>query len=241
MKHKSSATIVTGSIVALLGAALVFAYGRSVQAGGGSQAAVQAFVARSEVPAGTTWEDAIDSFQKQRVPKDIRPSNAVSDEDQLAGRTAVRSIGRGEIVTAAQFGAADESAAGGLEIPPGRNGVAVSMPVPQGGARYVQPGSLLNIYATFKGSAFGSEATAPTTKLILSNVQVLANRPYEQGADKAAPVSGGGEVLLTLALSPDEAEKMIYAKENGALWFGLVRPGDAPAATAGRTPRSALR
>jgi hypothetical protein len=50
----------------------------------------------------------------------------------------------------------------------------------------------------------------------------------------------GGESLLTLALTPDQAEKVIFAKENGALWFGLVRPGDAPATTGGRTAQNVL-
>lgn len=241
MNRKSNVTIVAGAIVALLGAVLVFAYGRSVQAGPGSRTLAQAYVARTEIPAGMKWEDAAESFQRQSVPQNIRPSNAVSDKEGLRGRTAVRSIARGEIVTAAQFGAEGGAAAGGLEVPPGHNGVSVSMPVPQGGARYVHPGALINVYATYKGSAVGPEGPAPTTKLILSNVQVLANRAFQQGADKAAPGGEGGEILLTLALSPDNAEKMIYAKETGSLWFGLVRPGDAPVSTSGRTPRTALR
>lgn len=241
MNRKSNLTIFMGALVALVGAALVFAYGRSVEGASGPQALAGALVARTEVPAGMKWEDAVESFEKRKVPQNVRPSNAVSDERVLAGRTAVRSIAKGEIVTSAQFGSQAQAAAGGLEIPPGQNGVAVSMPLPQGGARYVQPGALINVYATFKGSAFGPEATAPTTKLILSNVQVLANRSFQPGAEKAAATGAGGEILLTLALSPDNAEKMIYAKENGALWFGLVRPGDAPANTSGRTPRTALR
>lgn len=243
MKNKSSFTIVAGAVVALLGVILVFAYGRSVQAGPGSGTLSPAYVATTEVPAGMKWEEVAGSFEQRKVPSNVRPSNAVSRNQQLTGRTAVRTISQGEILTSAQFGAQAEAGTGGLEIPPGTNGVSISMPLPQGVARYIQPGALINVYASFKGNAVGPEGNAPTTKLILSNVQVLANRPYQQGAEKAAAGSTGAttEVLLTLALSPDNAEKLIYAKENGALWFGLVRPGDAPASTLARTPKSALR
>lgn len=139
-------------------------------------------------------------------------------------------------------GAAEAKAqTGGLDIPAGLNAVSFSMPVPQAVARYVTPQALINVFATYKGTAVGPEATATTTKLILSNALVLSNRAMDESADKATPVTGAGEVLLTLALRPDDAEKMIYARENGTLWFTLVRPGDPPANTSGRTPKSALR
>lgn len=237
MNKRSSTFTVAGVVVAVLGALMVFAYGRTVSADAKGSSGGPAFVTINEVPVGTSWEDAVGSLKKQEIPQSLRPAGAVSDPDRLKGRSAVRSISRGEVVTAAQFEGAGST---GLDIPRGHNGIAFSMPLPQGGARYVQQGSTINIYATYKGGAIGPEGTAPVTKLILSNVKVLAHQPHQQGAEQAAP-GVGAEVLLTLALSPDDSEKMVYARENGTLWFGIVRPGDGPAATAGRTPKTALR
>jgi hypothetical protein len=46
------------------------------------------------------------------------------------------------------------------------------------------------------------------------------------------------DVFFTLALSPQEAEKVVFAQTYEALWYGLVHPGDGPATSAGQTPKS---
>jgi len=52
----------------------------------------------------------------------------------------------------------------------------------------------------------------------------------------AAPVTT--DVFFTLALSPQDAEKVIFAQTYEALWYGLVHPGDGPATSAGQTFKS---
>jgi Flp pilus assembly protein CpaB len=81
------------------------------------------------------------------------------------------------------------------------------------------------------------------TKLLLSNIKVLANEPMqtpsEETAEAAAPAQGG-EIMITLSLTPAQAEQLIFAKENGSVWLGLVHPGDAPVTSGGRTYKTAL-
>lgn len=230
---RSRTIVIAGVVVALLGAVMVFAYAKSVTGRIGGEATVSSYVATRNIPAGTKWEAAAASMTRRAVPTSLKPDNAVTSAAQLAGRTSVRAISKGEVVTTAQFGGVKAAPGAGLEIPPNHNAVTMSITPPQGVVHYVQKGDLVNIYVTMK------QPEGAKTKLLLSNVQVLANQPATAQASEGV-VGGGAEVILTLALTPDQAERVIFSKENGSLWFGLVRPGDPPATTGGRTEQNVL-
>lgn len=232
LKMRSRTIVLAGVTLALLGAGIVFAYARSVTATAGGGASVSAFVATDDIPAGTKWDAAMEAVTQRSVPESLRPSSAINEPSDLTGSRSVRHIAKGEVVTEAQFGKVGAAPAAGLEIPPGHNAVAVNVAPPQGLAQYAQPGDLVNVFVTIQGTP----ADGTITRLLLSNIQVLANR--SAGADQSS--ASGGQVLLMLALTPDQAERVIFSKEQGSLWFGLVRPGDEPASTNGRTAQNLL-
>ncbi len=235
LQMRSRTMVLAGVTVALVGALAVFVYGRSVAARSGGEDGVSAFVAAKDIPAGTVWNAASPAIDRRSVPASLRPAGAITSPEQVAGRTSVRQISKGEVITNAQFGRSTAAPAAGLEIPPKHNAVTINLSPPQGVGHYAQPGDVVNIYTTIKNTA----GDGPITKLMLSNVQVLANRSAT--AEEGKGVAGSGEVLLTLALRPGQAEKVIFAKENGSLWFGLVHPGDKPVTTgAGRTAANVL-
>ena len=96
-------------------------------------------------------------------------------------------------------------------------------------AGYVAAGDLVNIYMTSKSDQ--------SVRLLLGHVTVLAVVPANTPKiAAAAPVTT--DVSFTLALSPQDAEKVIFAQTYEALWYGLVHPGDGPATTAGQTLKS---
>jgi pilus assembly protein CpaB len=243
MKKRSTTVVITGAVVALLGMLLVFIYAGRVKAraGAGLGPTASAFVATSDIPVGTSWEAMADTVRKQPVPGGLRPSTAVSKTRQVAGKTSIQAISKGEVLTTTQFSAA---ASGSIEIPKGHNAVTINLAPPQGVGRYIKPGARANVFATFKTIPGATNpAEGAVTKLLLTNVRVLANQAASSAVEKSATAtpSGSGEILLTLAVTPDQAEKLIFAKENGSLWLGLMRPGDAPASpSTGRTFRTAL-
>jgi len=246
MNNKRSGTVVAGGIaVALLGMLLVFVYAGRVKAGAGVTGGTgTAFVATTDIPMGTRWEDMSGALERKSVPSEVRPVTAVTGENQLNGRSTIQSITKGQIITSSQF---NVSSTGGLDIPAGQNGVTINLGTPQGVARYIQPGADVNVYVTYKQlPGVTNPADAVVTKLVLSNIKVLANQiklPTEEEAAEAqaaGQASPTAEILLTVAVTPDQAEKLIFAKENGSVWLGLVNPGDAPVTSGGRTFRTAL-
>lgn len=247
MQARSSTIIVAGILVSFLGIVTVIAYGRSVERRTQPGPAVEAFTATRDIVAGTKGEDAVTGMSKAKVARAARPDSAITDPKQIAGRIAVRPIARGEVITGTQFGTAygtsTSAPAAGLQIPTGFNAVTFNLPMPQGVAYYVQPGDLVNVYVTFKDAKDPRGQTQTITKLLQPNVQVLSN----QTAVRAAQVrgisnasAGGGEVVLTLALRPSDVERLVFAKENGSMWFGLVHAGDPPAQTGGQTATTVL-
>ena len=233
MKSRSSTIIGAGVAVAILGAALVFLYAHSLQgsAGAATGTNVAAFVAKTTIPIGTK-ADALSTFVKgQSVPASARPADALTSLSQITNLQTLRNISAGEVVAVSQFRPSSASVAptNGLAIPAGKNAVSVTAPVPQAVAGYVSAGDLVNIYMTSKSDQ--------SARLLLSYVPVLAVVPANTPKIAAtAPVTT--DVSFTLALSPQDAEKIIFAQTYEALWYGLVHPGDSPATGAGQTLKS---
>jgi len=144
-----------------------------------------------------------------------------------------------EILTTVQFNA---TGAESLKIPAGMRALTISVPLPQGVGDYIQPGSKADIYVTFKGMPGASAEDANLTQLLLSDVTVLANRralSAKAQAEGAAP-DDSGDILLTLAVTIEQAEKIIFAKENGGVWLTLMNAGEPAGVGTGRTYRTAL-
>ncbi|MEA2567874.1 MAG: pilus assembly protein CpaB [Actinomycetota bacterium] len=237
MKSRSSTIIGAGVALAILGAALVFLYAHSLQgsAGAATGTDVAAFVAKTAIPSGTTADSLTTYVKGQAVPASARPADALTSLSQIANLQTLRNISAGEVVAVSQFGTAGAATAtttastDGLAIPAGKNAITVTAPVPQAVAGYVSAGDLVNIYMTGKGDQ--------SARLLLSHVAVLAVVPANTPkiAAAAPPTT---DINFTLALSPQDAEKVIFAQTYEALWYGLVHPGDGPATSAGQTLKS---
>lgn len=227
-------------VLALVGTGAVFSYvkGADNRALAKTRAA-KVVIADKRVPAGTTWQDVLKGgyLHADNVPADTVPADALADlnapigTDQVAGAD----IAAGQIVLREMFGP-KTSVTGVLAIPKGKIAVTVSMPSNADAAGFVQPSSEVAIFSTFKLAAdkAGQVTHTPTiggtdlyaTKLLLPRIEVLAtsqNAPGDlNGGKKATANAGGGTVLVTLALTQQEAERVILAQQVGELYLGLL-------------------
>ncbi len=183
---RSRIVIAGGGVLAILGMLLSYVYTEgatkgSVEPAAGSET-VSAYVAVADLTVGTAWEDMGDLVEKRQVPASLRPAQAISDPAQVAGRTLVRSMSQGEILTTVQF---NSDGAENLTIPSGMRALTISVPVPQGVGDYVQPGSKADIFVTFKGLPGTNPEDSTLTQLLLSDVTVLANRRALSAAAQA--------------------------------------------------------
>jgi pilus assembly protein CpaB len=239
-------------VLALAGTFAVYLYAhRADQRAVAATSANTVVYATGEIPAGTTWSDAAKSGQlaTERVPVDATPSGALRSirSGVPGGELTNSTIGAGQIIVRSMF-STRIAKTGVLQIPGHTIAVSVMLPENADVAGFVQSGSQVAIFTTFKVVPTGKSKAASdvgggtdlyTTKLLLPRVDVLA-------VSQAAPsdLNGGqssnavssqstNNILVTLSLSQADAERLLLAQQMGQLYLGLLSQNSATAADAG--------
>jgi Flp pilus assembly protein CpaB len=171
-------------------------------------------------------------------------AGALNSTSQLSGRTLAAGISAGQQITSAVLSASAATpapasspvGARALEVPAGKQALAIQVPFVPGGAQVVSPGTLVNIYATV---AKGGPADLPCTELAFPSVQVLA----ASTAQAATPQTGGAtvvpaagpDIVYVLAVDPVQAEALIFFQKNESLYLTVVPKGQPTAGATGCT------
>lgn len=230
--------VVLALILATVATAGVFLYARGLekdaQAGG---TMVPVVVSKVDIPARTDLDQLIknEQFGLLEVPQNAVVPGAVTSLDQMRGKSNSVPILAGEQIPVARISGTVPG--GALAIPEGMEALTVSLDASRAVAGAIETGDQVAIYSTFKGvtlDPLGESATrtkqsdAVTVKLV-PTVQVLAVfRPVSSTAfsgDEATQAEQlPGSVAITLALTPDDAQRFVFAMENGTTWLGLLPP-----------------
>ena len=211
MIRKVNPVVLVGAVLALAGVVVLAV----IAAGGGDSSdgkKVSVLVTSVPVAAGTSAAAA--GLQVKQLPASAVPAGALTDPAAVAGQIALRALAQGEVVVPGTFGTRGVAASGGVVLPAGKEGIGVELGFAPGGLRYVVPGNRITVWATPKsGSA----------EVLLQNVLVMSTTPGA-GDGAATPVVAGPGVLdFLLAVSRDEAERVITAQSKGSfLYFTLA-------------------
>jgi pilus assembly protein CpaB len=176
-------------------------------------------VATVDIPRGTSGEKIragqmvrLVKMPKDAVPDDVLPEISV----ELDSLVTTSNIAVGQLLLRANFGTLS-SVTSGLAVPPGKMAVTVETGAPEQVAGYVQPGSQVAIFITYK--VLGSTDGLERTKVLLPRVDVLAVGSRGSGAGNA---STARSLLLTVAVTQAEAERLIEGVSHGTLYLGLL-------------------
>lgn len=114
-----------------------------------------------------------------------------------------------------------------FEIPKGKQALAVSLPYVNGVAGFAKPKDKVNLFGTIKpGSPLPKGVSVnPSVKLILSDVEVLA----------VTPGAAGGASTFILALTPTDAEQVVYYQSFEGLYLSLARTDQGVVTSPGRS------
>ena len=211
--------LMIGIIALLMGAGVSFLVYRNLQ-GGRERAAPgeDVFVATDDLQVGTKIEDK--DIKYVRFASSILPAGVFHRRDKLIGRGVIQPIFRGEWILSSKL--AGENAGYGLPslIPPGMRAVSVRVNDTSSVSGFVLPGTRVDVLLT--GEPQGSNQTQTTT--VLENVMVLAN------GTKLERAPGGGEpisaTVITLLVSPDDAQRLTLASNQGRIQLALRNPLD---------------
>jgi len=218
---------------------------------------VPVVVASENISANTELNPLLESgaFATVSVPPETVVADAVTDPAELQDQTTTFPILANEPISLSRLSSGEGVTGGSLGITTGHVATSFRVEGPPGVGGHVVRGDNVVVYATFNGvKVFKSfkdlinEATnaktnvnAPSssqedlpalTVTLVPTVKVLdVENPVESTDGKTSE----GQVTLTLDLLPADAAGMVYAAEQGSLWFGLLPPGEEgvqlPAAT----------
>jgi pilus assembly protein CpaB len=201
---------------------------------------VSVFVARQAIPAGTTAEMAIQhaAIARSAVPRTVVADDAITSLEQIQGRVAAVTIQPGEEILASRFVTPGAAASTTLQIPAGRQAMSVEVNAPPGGGGFVAPGARINVLGHL--TTTNGTTSVPRVQFVLQDIQVLAvgQRTLSTPQQGSETSQATDRVLLTLAVSPGEAEKLGFAIFEGDIYFTLLGDGGKPVKTSGRTARN---
>ncbi len=171
-----------------------------------------------------------------QFPQGKTPEGAFTNPGELVGRGLIVPVVKNEPILGAKL--ASKEAGAGLPpvIPEGMRAVSVRVNEVVGVAGYVLPGTRVDVIATANPT---NQPTDATSKVVLANVQVLtAGTRIEPDQDKGKPVQ---VTVVTLLVSPEQAERLALASTEGKIQLALRNPLDQGApATPGIKPAALL-
>jgi pilus assembly protein CpaB len=217
--------------VGLLVAFSVYNKLRTSPGSNSSERAVRVVVAANDVLVGVKL-DAHD-VRVITLPESAAPPGAFSDPSKVLGRGAVLPIGKGDFILSNKLAALN--AGGGLPslIPPGMRAVSVRVNDVVSVAGFVQPGTRVDVLAT--GNESGSGGRQTTT--VLENVAVIA---VGKSLDRSISTDAQTAPVITLLVSPDDAQKLALVSQEGRIQLSLRNPLDTKKGGIGATRSSSL-
>jgi pilus assembly protein CpaB len=176
-------------------------------------------VANADLSLGS--ELGADDLTTLDWPAGALPEGAFDNPSALVGRGLIASVVHHEPILPGKL--ASKEAGSGLPpiIPNGKRAVSVKVNEVIGVAGYVLPGTHVDVLATANAS---NGAESMTTKVVLSNVEVLAaGTRLEQDSKDAKPIQ---VTVVTLLVTPEDAERLTLASTEGKIQLALRNPLD---------------
>jgi pilus assembly protein CpaB len=174
-------------------------------------------VAADDIQVGARIEEH--DLRLVKYPASSLPAGTYGARSKVLGRGVILPISKGEFILPSKL--APENAGSGLPslIPPGMRAVSVRVNEVVSVAGFVGPGTRVDILLT--GTPNGSGENQTTT--VLQNVAVIAagNRLERNAAGDAQNTP-----VITLLVSPDDAERLTLASSEGHIQLSLRNPLD---------------
>lgn len=175
--------------------------------------AVRSFKTGEEIFASDILEKKVDPDSVSLI--------GITNKEQIIGKIVRLPILAGEVFTNERIATWEEMQLS-WQIPEGKRAMNLFVNESNLFSDLLQVGDHVDIIATFEGN----EEIKPFVTTIVQNIEILAI-----GSEKVQDVSGKPDVsnlakTITLAVSPKEAEKILYASMYGQYSLNLRKQGD---------------
>lgn len=219
-------------LVALVSGVLVLSYVKSAdQRAMAGMRTETVLVVVAPVPKGTSGEALGKSVGLRELPATAVVPGALSSESSLKGKVSTTELQVGEQLLASRFAAPAVAKSETTPVPKGFSEVSILLDPERAVGSNLTPGDRVGVFISL-----GDGADKATTHLTLN--QVLVTRIQGVTADQAAQSSDSssssgnqqapsshpvpqGSLMVTLAVSANDAEQVVFAAEYGNIWLSL--------------------
>ncbi len=218
--NRNTRTLIVVVVAILVAGVATYLVNQAIQSRPVQQVQVpqsQVVVAARALPTGTRLTDA--DVKLVGWPDNARIPGSYSKLEDVANRGIVVSVLENEPLTENKLAAVGAGAGLPPSIPPGMRAISVRVNEVVGVAGFVTPGTHVDVLVTLRDN------TNTITRVVTSNVQVLtAGTALEQ--DKAKSGQAMPSSVVTLLLTPEDAERVVLAGNDGTITLALRNPLD---------------
>lgn len=184
---------------------------------GGGEPGVDVMVAANDLQVGSRIEEH--DIKIVKIPGSALPPGAPRKRSDVIGHGVILPISKGEFILPNRLAA--ENAGSGLPalIPPGMRAVSVRVNEVVSVAGFVTPGTRVDVLLTGNPGATNDQET--TT--VLQNVLVLASG---HTLERSPSGEAQNTAVITLLVTPDDAQKLTLASSEGHIQLSLRNPLD---------------
>lgn len=177
-------------------------------------------VAATDLPVGTRLQE--NHLRLVKMPDTDLPPGTFRSLPEVVGRGVVVPMTKNELVLAGKL--ASENGGAGLPslIPSGMRAVSVKVNDVISVAGFVTAGTRVDIVLTGNPTK-DSDPAQITTTTVLENLQVLAAGQKLQRNEQGEPQQ---VTVITLLVSPEDAQKLVLASSEGRIQLALRNPLD---------------
>lgn len=202
-----------------MSAALTFAMSRHLRPGTAKPESMLTYVGPSRsLEVGEVLRSA--DLISVTWPKSVPVLNTFTNASDLVGRTVLVPLEKGQPIIVREVSSVGAGAGLAAKVPDGMRAVALRSDEVMGVGGFLNPGSHVDVLVTYRLGM----ADQPMTATALQNAQVLA------AGQKAEPDPAGkpqSVTVVTLLLTPDDAERAVLASSQGSIHFVLRNSSDA--------------
>jgi pilus assembly protein CpaB len=252
---KNWRVLVAVAAVVLAGAAAYLSYEYAHKADTRAEKNVQTvtvLVAKGDISKGTTAAQALDSglISSKPIARGVLPPTVVQNAADLTDKVASASIAKGQFIVGDSFVLPQQVSGFSATVPKGKQAISITVDTTHGVGGFVQPGDMVNIIwsgpvRTQQGGVSGTDVR--TTAFLIPSVRVMAvgsttanSAPSSntsvglstsgQAAGAASSTGGasGNTGLMTLEVTPRQAEQIAQGVATGSFYLTLDAPGTDP-------------
>jgi pilus assembly protein CpaB len=237
-------TLMISAIFGLISAFVIFRVLSTAQPKSSSSVAtVPVVVAGQDIPAKTTITDQM--LTVKQVQASVRIPTAYTDTKSIVGHVTRDALTAGEQVLTSKLADAQKDLGFSGQVPSGMRAVSINVEQVVTNDNLIAPGDSVDVIALFQrfGGAPDNQVSLDQEKddkakrftavTVLQDIQVLAvaqqiTDPLTSGSSKPSTSKSGQNDIktVTLAVTPDDAQRLFLSDQLGTLRLALHRFGE---------------